>query len=161
MGIQNKAVREKFSGLRQSLIELADQVRGVLEPLLSDQPLIKGTVYELKRRCGKPQCRCARGELHTRMVLSSSEQGRTRLRVIPPGTLVEVQIKVRHYQQFRRARARLGEIYRRMLNLADQMEAMRKQEMRGQQTSVGGRKRAKRAGQGRKPKEAGEGKAAS
>ncbi|MBM3299699.1 MAG: hypothetical protein FJY85_07075 [Deltaproteobacteria bacterium] len=159
MGIQNRATREKFSRLRQSLIELADQLRGVLEPLLSDQPLIKGTVYELKRKCGKPHCRCARGELHTRMVLSSSEQGRTRLRVVPPGTLIEVQIKVRHYQQFRRARARLGEIYKRMLNLVDQMEAMRKQEMRGQETSAGGRPPANRAGQKRNPRRAGQGPA--
>jgi len=129
MGIQKKADREKFSRFRQTLLHLAQEVRRLIEPFFSDQPVIKGTVYELKRRCGKPGCRCARGELHTRMVVSASEGGKTRLQVIPKGFLVEVQAKVRRYQEHRRARARLGEIYRKMLKVIDQMEAMRREEL--------------------------------
>jgi len=129
MGIQKKADREKFSRFRQTLLHLAQEVRRLVEPFFSDQPGIKGTVYELKRRCGKPGCRCARGELHTRMVVSASEGGKTRLQVIPKGFLVEVQAKVRRYQEHRRARARLGEIYRKMLKVIDQMEAMRREEL--------------------------------
>jgi len=129
MGIQKKADREKFSRFRQTLLHLAQEVRRLVEPFFSDQPVIKGTVYELKRRCGKPGCRCARGELHTRMVVSASEGGKTRLQVIPKGFLVEVQAKVRRYQEHRRARARLGEIYRKMLKVVDQMEAMRREEL--------------------------------
>jgi len=64
MGIQDKADREKFSRLRQSLLRLADEIQGLVEPFFSDRPVIKGTVYELKRRCGKSGCKCARGELH-------------------------------------------------------------------------------------------------
>jgi len=129
MGIQKKADREKFSRFRQTLLHLAQEVRRLVEPFFSDQPVIKGTVYELKRRCGKPGCRCARGELHTRMEVSASEGGKTRLQVIPKGFLVEVQAKVRRYQEHRRARARLGEIYRKMLKVIDQMEAMRREEL--------------------------------
>jgi hypothetical protein len=129
MSIQNKADREKFSRLRQTLLHLASEIKGLVEPLFSDRPVIKGTVYELKRRCGKPGCKCARGQLHARMVVSASEGGKTRLRVIPKGFLVEVQTKVRRYQEFRRVRARLGEIYRKMLEVMDQMEAMRREEL--------------------------------
>ena len=129
MGIQNKADREKFSQLRQTLLRLASEIKGLVEPLFSDRPVIKGTVYELKRRCGKPGCKCARGELHARMVVSASEGGKTRLQVIPHGFVVEVQAKVRRYQELRRVRARLGEIYRKMLKVIDQMEAMRREEM--------------------------------
>jgi hypothetical protein len=100
-----------------------------LQPFFSDRPVIKGTVYELRRRCGKPGCRCARGQLHARMVLSASQGGKTRLQVIPHGFLVEVKQKVRRYQELRRARARLGEIYRKMLRVMDQMEAMRREEL--------------------------------
>src|SRR4030066_1600805 len=98
MSIQSKADREKFSQLRQSLLRLASEIKGLVEPLFSDRPVIKGTVYELKRRCGKPGCKCAQGELHTRMVVSASERGKTRLQVIPRGSLVEIQTKVRRYQ---------------------------------------------------------------
>jgi len=108
---------------------LAGGIKGLVEPLFSHRPVIKGTVYELKCRCGKPGCKCARGELHARMVVGASEGGKTRLQVIPRGFLVEVQAKVRRYQELRRVRARLGEIYRKMLGVMDQMEAMRREEM--------------------------------
>ena len=129
MGIQNRKNREKFSHLRQSVSQLAGEIKRVVEPLFSNRPVIKGTVYELKRRCGKPGCKCARGELHARMVVSASEGGKTRLQVIPHGYLTEVQAKVRRYQELRRVRARLGEIYRKMLKVIDQMEAMRREEL--------------------------------
>ena len=129
MGIQNKADRETFSRLRQSLLRLAGEIQRVVEPLFSDRPVIKGTVYELKRRCGKPGCKCARGQLHTRMVLSASEGGKTRLRVIPPGCLVGMEAKVRGYRDLRRARARLGALYRKMMEVIDQMEGMRREEV--------------------------------
>ena len=129
MGIQKKSERERFSRLRQTLLQLAGEIEGLVKPLFSDRPVMKGTVYELKRKCGKPGCKCARGELHTRMVLSASEGGKTRLQVIPHGSLGEVQQKVRRYQEFRRVRARLGEIYRKMLTVIDEMEAMRREEL--------------------------------
>ena len=139
MGIQEKGDSEKVSRLRQSLFHLAGEIRKVIEPFFSDRPVIKGTVYELKRKCGKPGCKCARGELHARMVISASEGGKTRLQVIPHGFLVEVQGKVRRYQELRRARARLGEIYRKMLQVMDQMEGMRREELSslGQKRSGG------------------------
>lgn len=129
MGIQTRSKRERFSRLRQSLLHLAQEVRQLVDPFFSDRPVMKGSVYELRRRCGKPGCKCARGELHARMVVSASEGGKTRLQVIPRGFLVEVQGKVRRYQELRRVRVRLGEIYREMLRVMDQMEAMRREEL--------------------------------
>jgi hypothetical protein len=129
MGIQSKAAREKFSRLRRSLLQLLDGMRGLVEPFLSDRPVVKGTVYELKRKCGKPGCKCARGELHARMVLSASDRGRTRLRAVPRGFLVDTQQRVRRYQELRRARARVVEIHRQMLKVMDEMEAMRREEL--------------------------------
>jgi hypothetical protein len=63
------------------------------------------------------------------MVLSASEKGKTRLRAIPHGFLVEVQTKVRSYKELRRARARLVEVHKQILKVMDQMEAMRREEM--------------------------------
>ena len=129
MGIQKRADREKFSRLRQALLHLSNETKGLIEPFFSDRPVIKGTVYELKRRCGKAGCKCTRGELHASMVVSASEGGKTRLQVIPRGFLVEVQQKVRRYQEVRRARGRLVEIHREMLKVMDAMEAMRREEL--------------------------------
>ncbi|MDI7262174.1 MAG: hypothetical protein QME90_19945 [Thermodesulfobacteriota bacterium] len=129
MGIQSKSAREKFSRLRQSLLQLVSEGKRLVEPFFSDRPLIKGTVYELRRRCGKPGCKCARGELHARMVVSASEKGKTRLRVIPRGFLVEVQERVRRYQELRRIRVRLVTIHREMLRVLDEIEGMRREEI--------------------------------
>ena len=129
MGIKTSANKKKFSQLRQSLAGLANEIRRIVEPFFSDKPVIKGSVYELKTKCGKPGCKCAKGQLHPRMVLSASEKGKTKLRAIPRGFLVEVQTKVRYYQELRRARARLVEVHKQILKVMDQMEAMRREEM--------------------------------
>jgi hypothetical protein len=129
MGIQTKSAREKFSRLRQSLVHLVSEMKQLVEPFFSDRPVIKGTVYELRRRCGKPGCKCAQGELHARMVVSASEKGKTQLRVIPRGFLVEAQQKVGRYQELRRMRARLVAIHGEMLKVLDEMEAMRREEL--------------------------------
>ena len=129
MGIQNSENSQKFSRLRQSLRRLSDEARKLIEPSFSDKPVIKGSVYELKRKCGKPGCKCTQGELHSRMVLSASEKGKTRLRVIPHGFLVQVQIKVRRYQELRRARSRLVEVHRKMIRVMDEMEVMRREQI--------------------------------
>jgi Family of unknown function (DUF6788) len=129
MSIQSKTARERFSRLRQSLVQLMEEMKGLIEPFFSDRPVVKGTVYELKRKCGKPGCKCAQGELHARMVVSASERGKTRLRSIPRGFLVDIQQRVRRYQELRRARARVVEIHRQMLKVMDEMEAMRREEL--------------------------------
>ncbi len=129
MSIQYKADKHKFSRLRQSLVHLADEVRQLVDPLLSDKPVIKGSVYELKRKCGKPGCKCAQGELHRSMVVSASEKGKTKLRVIPQGSLVEVERKVRRYQKLRRVRTRLVEVHKKILRIMDEIEAMRREEV--------------------------------
>ncbi len=129
MGIQTTTDKRKFSQLRHSLRRLSDELRQLINPSFSDKPVIKGSVYELKRKCGKPGCKCAQGELHSRMVVSASEKGKTILRVIPHGFLVEIQAKVRRYQELRRARARLVEVHRKMIQVIDEMEVIRRQEV--------------------------------
>jgi len=129
MGIQNKAERKNFSLLRQSLRNLSDQFSQLIDPYFSQKPVIKGSVYELKRKCGKPGCKCAQGEFHSTMVVSASEKGKTRLSVIPRGFLVEVQIKVQRYQELRGARAQVVEVNKKILQVLDKMEAMRREEI--------------------------------
>ena len=139
MGIQIKSAREKFSRLRQSLVQIVNEMKRLVEPFFSDRPVIKGTVYELRRRCGKPGCKCAKGQLHARMVVSASEKGKTRLRVIPRGFLVEVQQKVRRYQDLRRIRVRLVAIHREMLKVLDEMETMRREALSSSDKKRSGR----------------------
>jgi uncharacterized protein DUF6788 len=120
--------RDRLSRIRQSLTRLAQETVELVPVLMERQPMVKGTVYEQRRKCGKPNCTCATGEPHRTMILSRSQEGRTQLVSIPEGRLVDLQVLTERYQRFRRARARLGQIYKKMLSLIDELEAARRQE---------------------------------
>lgn len=122
------SARPRTSRLRQSLLRLHDQAGLLLEVFLAPEPLVRGSVYELRRRCGRPSCRCARGQLHPVMVLSTSEQGRTRLRTIADERLAALRGLTQRHQRFRRARARLVRVQREMRAVVDQLAAARRQE---------------------------------
>ncbi|SRR6266508_1423271 len=69
--------------------------------------VVRGSVVVHRRRCGKPNCRCADGEtLHETTVLSYSEAGRTRLVMLPADQVTAIKAAVERY---RRERVRLEE----------------------------------------------------
>jgi hypothetical protein len=81
-------------------------------------------VYELHTRCGKRSCHCASedGPLHSATVLSWSEQGKTRLRVLPPGEQAHFRSGTAEYRRFRQARAELVKLHRQLLAHIDRLE---------------------------------------
>lgn len=119
---------DRISRIRQSLRQLADEIQELVTVFNDRHPLLKGTVYEQRRKCGKPNCSCASGGPHSSMMLSRSDQGRTKLMTIPSGYLKDFQVMTEHYQRFRRARARLGQIYKEMIKMVDQLEESRRKE---------------------------------
>jgi hypothetical protein len=119
---------DRLSRIRQSLSQLAGEIQALLPAFNDRRPMIKGTVYEQRRKCGKPTCYCAGGDPHSSMMLSRSEQGRTKLMTIPSGQLKDFQVLTERYQRFRRARARLGQIYKMMVKLIDQLEEARRKD---------------------------------
>jgi hypothetical protein len=100
-----------------------------MEVVFGRSVLVKGNVYELARKCGKPKCLCTRGELHRSMVLTWSEEGKSRLVSIPLERVVEVKKKSEEYLRFRRARARVTQIHREVLVLMDRIEKLRREEL--------------------------------
>jgi hypothetical protein len=121
---------DRLSRMRQSLVDLAREVE-LLMPIFMDRlPMAKGSVYKQWRKCGKSNCRCSHGKgRHASMMLSRSEGGKTKLMAVPEGRLKELQILTRRYRRFRSARGRLGQVYRRMLALIDELEAARQQDL--------------------------------
>ena len=115
---------ERASRLRLALKSLLADCQRQLDGLLPLRQLVKGSVYELQTRCGKPTCHCASddGPRHTSTVLSWSEKGRTRLRTLPSGERARFQQLTEDYRRFRQARATLVKLQRRMLATLDQLE---------------------------------------
>jgi len=116
------------SRLRQALRDLIRELEASVEVAFHRSPLVKGNVYELARKCGKPNCICTRGQLHRSMVLTWSEGGKSRLFSIPPERVGELKDKSEEYLRVRRARARVTEICREIIAVLDQMEKLRREE---------------------------------
>lgn len=64
--------------------------------------LVRGSVVTHRRRCGKPNCRCADGEaLHETPVLSYSVGGRSRLLTLPADQVAAVRAATERYRERR------------------------------------------------------------
>jgi len=115
---------DRASRLRLALKSLLANHQRQLDELLPLRQLVKGSVYELQTRCGKPTCHCASddGPRHSSTVLSWSEHGKTRLRTLPAGERARCQQLAENYRRFRQARAALVKLQRRMLVTIDQLE---------------------------------------
>ncbi|HYU45945.1 MAG TPA: DUF6788 family protein [Terriglobales bacterium] len=115
---------DRASRLRQTLRTLLDDYQRQLHTLLPLRQLVKGSVYDLRTRCGKPSCHCAsdQGPLHTSTVISWSEHGKTRLRTLPPGELAHFRQLTENYRRFRQARAALVKLHQRIVAHIDRLE---------------------------------------
>jgi len=59
------------------------QARSRLAQLITQQPFLRGSLVERSRPCGKPSCRCQRGQLHRSLYLATRHNGRRALLYIP------------------------------------------------------------------------------
>jgi len=121
-------MNQQLSSLRSQLLDAQHQLPQLLEKCLGREPLLPGSIYTLRRKCGKPNCRCSRGELHESTVLSYRGQGRPRNISPPPGQLDSLRTMTHDYRRCRQARAKLVRWQRQLLKLVDALEAARVQQ---------------------------------
>jgi hypothetical protein len=92
----------------------------VLDPL----PMITASLYEMRRRCGNPRCKCARGHLHTSWYLSRHQEGRTKLtyigRIVPAWLATRIGGYQKHQKRLARIRKIDAEISRSLNKLRDE-----------------------------------------
>jgi len=121
--LMKAASRRRLSRIRQALSRLLEEHRRLVESLLGERgPLIRGSFVRQKRRCGRPTCRCSRGELHDAALLTSSEQGRMRSVHVPHQDRERVDKQAGRYRRLRRSRARLGKLHREFLDQIDALQ---------------------------------------
>ncbi len=94
--------------------------------MTSPGPLTPGSFYLLKRKCGKPSCRCARGKLHAVWVLTRSELGKHKLYSVPSDQRAQVRQRAAAWRRYQRARARLLQQLTALVALADQIAERRR-----------------------------------
>src|ERR1700722_11127659 len=118
-------MNQRLSSLRAQILQLQQLLPGLLETALGREPLLPGSLYTLRRKCGKPSCHCNRGELHASTVLSYRGQGRPRNLSTTPEQLEPLRKLTDSYRLCRKARAQLVRWQKQLLQLVDELEAAR------------------------------------
>ena len=117
--------RESASRGRRRIAELLEELRQGAQAAQGYEPLVRGSFYRFRRRCGKKTCRCARGELHVGQAFSVRQGGLSRalpLAGIDRGKLAK---RVAVYRQLRKSRALMVRTFEQLLRTADRLEQLR------------------------------------
>jgi len=106
---------------RQQLWQAYAALGRILRALQRPQPMVPGSLYILRRKCGKPNCRCAQGQLHASWVLTRSESGQSRLYCVPKDQRGRLRPLTQEYRRWQLARARLVKQSTALLTMIDQL----------------------------------------
>lgn len=87
---------------RSSVSDAERRWRSRIAQMAHSQRWMRGTLSPRQGRCGKPNCRCARGELHSSLYLVQSHQGKARQLCVPKSWEERVRQAVSGYQEMQR-----------------------------------------------------------
>lgn len=96
-----------------------------LHQLQRSAAMVQGSFYLLRRKCGKPNCRCAQGQLHTSWVITRSEQGQDRIYSVAKEARGRLRPLTQEYRRYQRARAVLVKRHLELLQRVDRIAELR------------------------------------
>ena len=114
--------RMKQSQLRREVFALLRECKTLLMKLAHPPAMVAGSFYEMHKKCGRPGCRCTRGELHGPFpVIAIARGGRRSTRSVPRDRVAEVRRRVEAYRAFQQRRRRLRSAMRRIMEIVTQI----------------------------------------
>lgn len=87
------------------------KARSRLHFLLRDKGLLRASLLTQKTGCGKPNCRCSRGEKHLSTVVEQHNKGKTRMRTVRGKEVKEVGQWIENYREARKLLEELSEAH--------------------------------------------------
>ena len=88
--------------IRAKLSAAERNFRSRIAQFASNQWFLRGTLSVRSGKCGKPTCRCARGELHESLYLVQSHNGKNRQICVPKAWHERVRRAVEDYHQMQK-----------------------------------------------------------
>ncbi|MBI4676971.1 MAG: hypothetical protein HY748_05255 [Elusimicrobia bacterium] len=110
---------------RQRIRALTELLQGQVQRVMGSDPIVRGSFYRYRRRCGKASCRCERGALHGGRAFAVRAGGRSRTLRLSGVDLEELARCVGAYRDLRRVRAEMVRTFRELLRQADKLERLR------------------------------------
>ena len=88
-----------------------------VEQLKELGPVLQGSIATIKSTCGKANCKCARGEKHTSIVLSKKVDGKTKSLYIPNDMVAEAKKWVQENKKLRNLQREISDYSEQILRL--------------------------------------------
>ena len=110
--------------LLKKLSLLNDQRSRYIFSLVQKKEMVHGLPHEVYRKCGKPNCKCARGELHGPYnALSVNKDGGHKIVMVKQADAGPVMKKARRYKYFQQTLARIRKIDKEIGRILEQIKA--------------------------------------
>lgn len=97
----------------------------LIEDLLSIDRMIKGCYCVSKTKCGKPNCKCAKGDEHRVERLVWREDGRGINRAVPKEDIEWVKEMTDNHNEYKRLRKKLEELDEKIAQQLDTLYTLR------------------------------------
>ena len=94
---------------RSHLPDPERRARSRLTQILHEEPFVLGSLVTMKRTCGKPGCKCTRGELHPGLYLALRVGGKRKMIHIPQPMQSSVRQWVANYREAWRLMEQISE----------------------------------------------------
>lgn len=98
------------SPIRAKLSAVERSFRSRVAQLASGRWFLRGTLSERSGKCGKPNCRCAKGQLHQSLYLVQSRLGKFRQICVPQAWQERVRQAVSDYRLMQRLIEEVSEL---------------------------------------------------
>ncbi|MFQ6094339.1 MAG: DUF6788 family protein [bacterium] len=87
------------------------KLRSRLIQLLRSGGVVRGNLVTMRNTCGKPNCRCQRGQRHESLYLAQSRKGKHHMQYVPRSWHLRIRAWAGRYQQIQKALESLSEQY--------------------------------------------------
>lgn len=113
------------SRLRLRLQEQLRSLESLAQVSLGRSGMLQGSLYQRRRRCGRPRCRCAQGRLHRSVALAVGPARSRRIVTVARMEVETVRSLTLGYRQFREARAGMARTFRALMRTFDGLGRLR------------------------------------
>ena len=88
----------------------------IIQKIHSLDNVIRGSIFEMKRLCGKENCRCAKTKIpHKSMFLSFKYKGKTQMVPIKKSQIPQLKMRIKDYKELKAAIDELARINAELL----------------------------------------------
>lgn len=93
-----------------------------LGTLLQSPALLKGSLLDLKRPCGRSPCCCEQGKLHRQLIVSFKKDGKTKFTYVPPAGRTVVQKLAENRKKFRKNKKEMTSVEKKIWREVQKLE---------------------------------------